>query len=78
MTYNYLKGARFSTPLSDTEDTNAMGRGMIPLIMSVYYTDGPHQYPEWIYACGKAGDLTSLLWRSIRMGQHLEGGIAVQ
>ena len=35
----YLKGARFSTPLSETDETNAMGRGMIPLIMSAYYED---------------------------------------
>ena len=35
----YLNGARFSTPLSETDETNAMGRGMIPLIMSAYYED---------------------------------------
>lgn len=36
--YCYLNGARFSTPSSDTLDTNAIGRGTIPLIMSAYCT----------------------------------------
>lgn len=30
----YLKGATFSTPVSDTVETNATGRGTMPLIMS--------------------------------------------
>ena len=31
-----LNSARFSTPVSETEDTNATGRGMMPLIMRGY------------------------------------------
>ena len=36
---NQLKGARFSTPASETDDTNAIGRGMMPLIIRRYYAD---------------------------------------
>ena len=32
----YLNGARFSTPSADTLETNAMGRGTMPLIISLY------------------------------------------
>ena len=34
---NQLKGARLSTPDSETEETNATGRGTIPLIIRRYY-----------------------------------------
>ena len=33
---NHLKGARFSCPLSEIVDTNAIGRGTMPLIISWY------------------------------------------
>ena len=33
----YLKGARFATPSSESDETKAIGRGTMPLIISVYY-----------------------------------------
>lgn len=32
----HLKGAKFSTPSSEMVETKAMGRGTIPLIISLY------------------------------------------
>ena len=34
---NQLNGARFSVPSSATLETNAMGRGTMPLIIILYY-----------------------------------------
>ena len=59
----YLKGAKFSTPLSETEETNAMGRGTIPLIIIPYCMNTASQSGTWIYARCKSGDLTILLLR---------------